>query len=89
MKTSIELICKYELIYNVSYQTRFKKGNIYKFEKIYNYIGEPGISYIEISYILDEQYYSEKFINSIFYSNSEIRKLKLKKINENFYCINM
>lgn len=75
MKTSIVLICKRNFKHKITNAIIFKKGEKYNITDIVKNFYKTGNSYL-----ISNFYYSESFTKYYFNTISEIRKLKLKKI---------
>jgi len=88
MKIGDELLCKCKFGYKITSAGIFKKNKNYIIKDIiyrtnYN-CDDKTITTIK-NFMINDNYYSEYFVNTHFYSEQEIRKLKLEKIeiNEN------
>ena len=90
MKIGDELLCKCKFNYKITSAGVFKKNKKYRIKDIiyrtnYDYDGSHDLLTKLKYFMINDNYYSEYFVNTHFYSEQEIRKLKLEKIeiNEN------
>jgi len=75
MKIGDELLCKCKFSYKITSAGIFIKNKKYRITNI------STVSTINL-YVIDNKHYTEEFVNRIFYSNQEIRKLKLEKLKK-------